>query len=167
MIRLHVDARAGADASRPSATLRATSASPLAAGSGGILALARGRSFGALTGRRRSACRRRLIVVLDALGIRAAVALELRLDPIDCRSIAIRALTPIAELRQPFDRGLVFFQVESIDHLLDRVVVGRHCRGLGLRLGRRRLCARGRNRARDETVRESDENPTVHQTSSG
>src|SRR5262249_54694765 len=41
--------------------------------------------------------RGRIVDVLDAVG-RAAVALELRLDPVDRGAIAIRALTTIAEL---------------------------------------------------------------------
>ena len=51
--------------------------------------------------------RRRIVDVLDPLG-RAAVALELRFDPVDRRAIAIGALAPIAELRQPLIVALYF-----------------------------------------------------------
>jgi hypothetical protein len=60
----------------------------------------------------------RLVDVLHALGD-APVALELRFDPGDRVSIPLRALTPVAELRQPFDRGFVALEVEPIDQGLD------------------------------------------------
>jgi hypothetical protein len=64
----------------------------------------------------------RLILVFDPLDVRAAVALQLRFDPIDRRTIAIRSLPPIAELREPFNRGLVFFQLEPADESFDRII---------------------------------------------
>src|SRR5207237_970037 len=77
---------------------------------------------------------RRLIVVVDPLRVRAARALELRLDPVDGRAVAIGPLTPIAELRQSVDRGLVLVQIEPLYEDLDRVVglvAGRPRRGRG------------------------------------
>jgi hypothetical protein len=68
--------------------------------------------------------RRRIVDVFDALG-RAAVALQLRLDPVDCRAIAIGALPAIAELRQAFDRRSVSFEVEPFDQRLHRIGRGR------------------------------------------
>ena len=56
-----------------------------------------------------------MVVVLEAFDVRAAVALELRFDPVDGLAIAIRSLPPIAELRQPLDGGLVAFQIEPVD----------------------------------------------------
>src|SRR5439155_16860961 len=47
--------------------------------------------------------RRRVVDVVDPLGW-AAVVFQLRLDPVDRRAIAIRALPAIAELREPLER---------------------------------------------------------------
>src|SRR5258708_18582728 len=47
------------------------------------------------------------VLVDDPLGVGAAVALELRLDPRDRVTVALRSLAPIAELRQAADRRLV------------------------------------------------------------
>ena len=55
---------------------------------------------------------RRDVLVLDALG-RTAVALELRLDPVDRGAVAIGALAAIAELREPLDGGLVSLEIEA------------------------------------------------------
>ena len=41
---------------------------------------------------------RGIVGVIEALGVGAAVALELRLDPIDGGAVAIGALTAVAEL---------------------------------------------------------------------
>ena len=55
----------------------------------------------------------------------AAVALELRFDPVDGGAVAIGALTAIAELRQALYRGLVLLELEPADHRLDAFVVER------------------------------------------
>src|SRR5204862_4172982 len=52
------------------------------------------------------------IRVNDPLGL-AAVALELRFDPVDCLPIAFGALTPIAKLRQSLQGLLVSVEAES------------------------------------------------------
>jgi hypothetical protein len=49
---------------------------------------------------------------MEALGARAPVALELLLDPIHGRTIAIGAREPIPEFRERFDRGLVAFEIQ-------------------------------------------------------
>ena len=143
-----VDARAPAIAEDGAAALTRTAApaAALSAGCGRALA-SPGAPAGAgprrLSARRRhrAAPGRRLVVVLDAFRVRAAVALELRLDPVDGGAVAIGSLTAIAELRQALDRGLVLFQIESADEHPYRVVVVRGLRGW--RGCRRRLdCAR-------------------------
>ena len=63
----------------------------------------------------------RKIVILDAGGVRVAVALELRLDPVDRRAVAVRALPAVAELREALDRRLVPLQIEPAHQHLDRV----------------------------------------------
>src|SRR4029077_4201872 len=87
-----------------------------------------------------SARRRGLVLVRDALRVGAAVALELRFDPVDGGAIPIRALAPVAELRETLDRRLVFLQLEPGDHVLHgvarhRVGDGRTGRLLGVRKG--------------------------------
>ena len=77
--RVRVDARADAIASNPSTALRRIARRPLPPSSGWP--------------------RRRRVLVRDALGVRAAVALELRLDPIDGRAVPVRALASITEPR--------------------------------------------------------------------
>src|SRR5262249_40353165 len=62
------------------------------------------------------------VLIDDALGVRAAVALELRFDPIDRVTIALRALAAIAELRQPLDRVLVVVEREARHHDGDRII---------------------------------------------
>src|SRR3990172_827151 len=54
----------------------------------------------------------RRVLVPDALGVRAAVALELRLDPVHGRAIAVRPLPAVAPLRHSLDRGLVALEFE-------------------------------------------------------
>src|SRR4029079_13150505 len=78
---------------------------------------------------------RRLVLVADALRRRAAVAFQLRFNPVPRRPVAIRTLPPIAELCQPLHRGLVFVEIEPSDQHLDRVAAAR---GLVLSLRRRR-----------------------------
>src|SRR5207249_5938710 len=75
---------------------------------------------------------RRLIVVLEARHVAAAVAPELRLDPVHGGTVAVRALAPVAELGEAFDRDLVLLEVEPRDQLGDGIL----CRGRsGGRLG--------------------------------
>ena len=100
--RIGVDAGPRADAAQPATALRLVRASPRIAASAPI-------------------GRRRLVFVMNAVG-RAAVALELRLDPVDCRAVAVGALTPVAELRESFDRRLVFLEVEPRHERGDRIV---------------------------------------------
>ena len=66
--------------------------------------------------------RRRLVLIRDALDVLAAVLLELRLDPVDGVTIALRALPAVAELRQSFDSVLVSLEVEAIDEGLHGIV---------------------------------------------
>src|SRR4029079_11468178 len=85
-----------------------------------------------------SASGARRVRICDALGVRAAVTLELCLDPVERLAIALGPLAAIAELRQALDRGLVFFEIEPADHRLDRIL---RCRGrLLLRRGRGGRC---------------------------
>ena len=56
---------------------------------------------------------RRLEVIADALRVGAAVAFELRFNPVEGGAVAVRALTAIAELRQAFNRGFIAFQIEA------------------------------------------------------
>src|SRR5437667_102944 len=83
-----------------------------------------------LTGARR----RRHILIGDPLDGCAAVAFQLRLDPVDGVAIALGALPAIAELRQSLDRRFVLVQVEPTDKGTDRVRLG----------GRRRLLCKNR-----------------------
>src|SRR5262249_23864517 len=63
---------------------------------------------------RSSRCRRAwLELVGDAFGAGAAVTFQLCPDPVDGGAVAIRALAPIAERCQPFDGGLVAFEIEA------------------------------------------------------
>ena len=75
--------------------------------------------------------------VRNPLDIRAPIALELRLDPVERGAVARRSLPAIAELREPFDRRLVLFKIEATDQGLDRI-------SLRWRL---RLCGRRRGKA--------------------
>jgi len=67
--------------------------------------------------------RRYIVGVPDALGVRAAIALELRFDPVDRCPVSVGALLPVAELGQALDGGLVFLQIEPRDQRFG--VVGR------------------------------------------
>src|SRR5205085_2440063 len=60
-----------------------------------------------------------VVLVLDPLGVRAAVALELRFDPVHCRAVAIGALPAITELGQALDRRLVPVEIEARDDRFD------------------------------------------------
>src|SRR5262249_20038669 len=77
----------------------------------------------------------------DPLG-GAAVALELRLDPVERGAVARGPLAPIAELRQALDGGLVLLEIEPPDDGLDGIVGDR-------RLGRS-LTPGHADRERDE-----------------
>src|SRR6185312_17082198 len=77
-----------------------------------------------------------LEVVGDARRGRAAVALQLRLDPVDRIAVALRALAAVAKLRQPLDRRLVLRQVQATDEGRDRIGGGGR-----YRVGRRDGCA--------------------------
>jgi hypothetical protein len=70
--------------------------------------------------RGRAGAGRRLKLVLQPFG-RAAVAFQLCFDPIDCRTVSVRPLPAIAELRQPFDRRFVLFEIEAVDQRLHRI----------------------------------------------
>ncbi len=94
--------------------------------------------------RRPSRGRRRVELVDQALG-GAAVALELRLDPVDGLAVALGALPPIPELRQALDGGLVAFEVQPGDESPDRVRRG----------GSRRRCLRRRAGREADSHRES------------
>jgi hypothetical protein len=98
----------------------------------------------------------RLVDILHALGD-TPVALELRFDPGDGVSIPLRALTPVAELRQPFDRGFVALEVEPVDQNLREVRRG------WLRGSRRLLPASLRRRDRHRACR--DRSGHEHQSS--
>jgi hypothetical protein len=133
------------DAGRPAEALRrdaASSAAPL----GGP----RGRGAGSWRARRRRA-RLRGVLVRDPFGVRAAIALELRLDPVSGRAVAIGALPPIAELRQTLDGGLEPLEIEAADQCADRVVG---------RLLSRQLCRGENDRCRDYHRQRAD--PSIH-----
>src|SRR5256885_1656651 len=83
---------------------------------------------------RGGARRRRGVLVRDALGIRAAVALELRLDPIDRGAVAIGALAPVTELGEAFHGRLVPLEIEACDHQPDGIIGGIRRRRTGWRL---------------------------------
>ena len=104
------------------------------------------RPFGEVTGARprpppapAAVRRRRTVLVCNALDVLASVLFELRLDPVDGVTIALRALPAIAELRQSFDSVLVSLEIEAIDEGLNRVVrrVGRRGATALRRRGRR------------------------------
>jgi len=88
---------------------------------------------------RRGRTRRRLgELVLQAFGVRAAVGLELGLDPVQRLAVALRALAAVTELGEALDGGLVPLQVELADKARHRVggLTGRRlrkCRGAGQR----------------------------------
>ena len=62
--------------------------------------------------------------VFHTLGVGAAVAFQLRFDPVDSGAIAIGAFEPIAELGEPLDRGFVTIEVEATDESLHGVAGG-------------------------------------------
>ncbi len=90
--------------------------------------------------------RTRRVFVRDPLGRRAPVALQLLLDPVHRRTIAIGALLAVAELREPLDRGLVALEREPRDHVGDLRVRGVGTYRLGTDQGERN-CEREEGRA--------------------
>jgi hypothetical protein len=68
--------------------------------------------------------------IYQAFGV-AAIALELRFDPIDGGAIAVSALPPVAELGQGLDRRFVFFEIEPSGEHRDRIACHRLLRGCG------------------------------------
>jgi hypothetical protein len=95
---------------------------------------------------------RRRICVGDALGVRAAVALELGLDPVHRIPVALRPLPSIPELGEPLDRRLVLFQIEPTDEGRDRGVRRRHAN----RRFRSRVGILHRHRVLDGSLRGRD-----------
>src|SRR5690606_18795829 len=99
-------------------------------------------------------------VVVEPLGVGAAIALQLRLDPIERGAVARRPLAPVTKLREPLDRRLVALEFELGDERGDRIGGG------GLLGEERRRCgesqhgdggergggAHWRSRGRRETV---------------
>ncbi len=76
----------------------------------------------------RSAARRlRVVLVAHALG-GTAVALELRLDPVDRLAVTRRALAAIAKGGQALDCGFVFLEIEASDQRADRIGGRWRCR---------------------------------------
>ena len=71
-----------------------------------------------------------LKVVCDSLSIRAAVALELRFDPIDRCAISRRTLAAITELREAFYRCLVLFEIEVADECSNGGSIALYCHRL-------------------------------------
>src|SRR5262249_24220744 len=117
--RIGIDARGPPNAANASTALRRGAAS-------GAAGTSAARRVATATSRARPAAPRRALRehVLDALGVCAAVALELRLDPVDRFPISLGALATIAELGETFDRRLVLLELQAADHLLDRIVRG-------------------------------------------
>src|SRR5262245_15680587 len=54
------------------------------------------------------------VLILEALRICAAVTLQLRFNPIDRGSIAVRALPAVTKLSQSLDSGFVSFQIQPV-----------------------------------------------------
>src|SRR5262249_33823250 len=75
-------------------------------------------------------CGSRLIVVGNTFSIAAPVTLQLRLDPIHRRLIAIGTLPSISKLSQTFDGSFVLFKVQAADNRPDWVVGRRICPAL-------------------------------------
>jgi hypothetical protein len=81
---------------------------------------------------------RRIVDIFDPLG-RAAIASQLRLDPVDRGTVALGALLAVAELAEPPERGLVALELEATDQDPPRVVA----RGDGCLLAEGRCGNRG------------------------
>jgi hypothetical protein len=89
-----------------------------------------------------------MIVILESFRVRATVAFELLLDPVDGRAIAIGSLAPISKFGQPFDGGLLAVQIEPPDENLNYIGDGFR---LALRSGSNAgLSGDGGVRARDD-----------------
>ena len=85
---------------------------------------------------RAAARRRRVVLVLDAIG-RAAITLQLGFDPVDSVAVAFGALAAVAKLCKALDRRLVSLEVKTADKSTDWIVCG--CRP-GLLPGNRQRC---------------------------
>ena len=99
---------------RPTSPPVAVAVFSLGGGGGG-----RGKGVGEGTPR---LCARGRILVVDAFGGGAAEVLKRGLDPVDGVSVALRALTAVAELGKPLERGLVLVQGETRDEFADGIV---------------------------------------------
>ena len=85
-------------------------------------AAAAGAAAGCRPARGRIGRRRGRIGVEDALGARAAEGMQLRLDPVDGVPVALRALAPVAELRQALERRLVVVERQPRDEGRDGIL---------------------------------------------
>ncbi len=65
--------------------------------------------------------RRRLVLIFETFDVRAAVAFEPRLNPVNRGAIAIGSLTPIAEGGQALDCRFVLFEIESLYQWPDQI----------------------------------------------
>ena len=65
-----------------------------------------------------------MIVIVNSLRVCAAVALELRFDPIDRLAVTVRALPAVAKFGEPADGGLIACQFKARDHCFDLFVGG-------------------------------------------
>src|SRR5574338_651522 len=61
------------------------------------------------------------VVVANAFNVRAPVALQLRLDPVDGAAIPLRALPAVPKLGESLDGRLVLLEIESGDHVADGI----------------------------------------------
>src|SRR5262249_23729625 len=84
-----------------------------------------------------------VVHVMDSLGVGAAVALELRLDPVDGGAIAVGALATVAESGEAEDSVLVVLEVEAADERDDAGVERLGGRGSWSWCGRRSSRDRG------------------------
>jgi hypothetical protein len=87
-----------------------------------------------------------MVVVCDARSIRAPVALELLLDPIDSFTISFSSLTTIAELSESFDCRFVFLEIEACNECSNLSSVTEHCRRYRRSLRLRACSAQGKDR---------------------
>lgn len=92
--------------------------------------------------------------VRDAFGVRAAITLELRFDPVYRGAVAIRSGPSVTECGESFDRGLVALKIQARDHEGDRIgtvngnrLIAQHC---ALRRCERGLAHGDRGEGRDQ-----------------
>src|SRR6185503_13794677 len=71
--------------------------------------------------------RGRLVFVFDASDVGAAVAAQLRFDPVHRIAVAVGPLAAVAELSETLDRRLVLLEVEPGDEPGDGVGCRRSC----------------------------------------